>query len=109
MADIPPSVIGSSIQAGYQQADVAKSRDAERADQTRAARRGVKSVDDAGTTIETGDDDTAVFTDAEGAGGQGRHAEEEGGEAPTDESHEKETTNGISTDGDGKPHIDLQA
>ena len=81
MADIPPSVIGSSIQAGYQQADVAKSRDAERADQARAARSGVKSIDDKGTTIETGDDDTAIFSDAEGAGGQGRHAEEEGGEA----------------------------
>ena len=108
MADIPPSVIGSSIQAGYQQADVAKSRDAERADQTRAARRGVKSVDDAGTTIETGDDDTAVFTDAEGAGGQGRHAEEEAGEAQTDEA-QTDPNGGDSTDGDGPQHIDIEA
>lgn len=108
MADIPPSVIGSSIQAGYQQADVAKSRDAERADQARAARSGVKSIDDKGTTIETGDDDTAVFSDAEGAGGQGRHAEEEGGEANTDEV-QTDPKGDDSSDGDGQQHIDIEA
>lgn len=109
MADIPPNIVGSSAQAGYQQSNVAKSRDAERADQTHAARTGVKSIDDAGTTIETGDDDTAVFTDAEGAGGQGRHAEDESGEAHPDEAHMNDSSDGLSTDGEGNPHLDLQA
>ena len=80
MSDIPPNIVGSSAQAGYQQAEVSKARDAQRAGQSDAAKRGVKAIDDAGSTIETDDDDVAVFADAEGQGGEGRSAEEESNE-----------------------------
>jgi len=108
MSDIPPHVVGSSLQAGYHQADVAKSRDAERADQARPARTGLKAVDQTGTTIETHDEDTAVFADAEGAGGQGRHSETEAGEHHTDQDHADPQRAG-TTDDDGRPHIDIEA
>ncbi len=110
MSDIPPpNVAGSAAQAGFQQAEVAKARDAHRAGQGSAARRTVKAIDDAGTTIETTDDDTAVFSDAEGGGGQGRATGEESSEGHESGERSAEADGGISTDSSGKKHLDIQA
>ncbi len=108
MSDIPPNIVGSSAQAGYHQAEVARARDAQRTDQYTAAKRGIKAIDDAGNTIESSDDDVAVFADAEGAGGQGRFQEEESDEAVS-ESEDHVTRNGLITDSDGQEHLDIQA
>jgi len=108
MSEVPPPIVGSSIQAGYHQADVAKSRDAERTDRAGPTRTGVKPLDETGPTIETHDEDTAVFADAEGAGGQGRHSESESGEHHADENDTHPQCND-TTDDDGRPHIDIEA
>ena len=109
MSEIPPNISSSGAQAGFQQAEAARIRDAERAGQRAAARRGVQAIDDAGSTIETSDEDTAVFADAEGGGGQGRSPDEESNEAHTPEDQEADSAGGVSTGQDGAPHIDVQA
>ena len=110
MSEIPPNISSSAAQAGFTQADAAKARDAERSGSGLAARRGVQSIDDAGSTIETSDEDTAVFSDAEGAGGQGRSdAEEESDETQTSDSQENDSSSGISSDPDGTTHLDISA
>ncbi len=105
MADIPP-IASSAAQAGFQQADVSKTRNAERSAQSIAANKSVKAMDASDTSIETTDTDTAVFSDAEGMGGQGRSEEEQlehgveqdGADAP-----------GVQADDDGNLHLDVQA
>ena len=108
MSDIPPDIVGSSLQAGFQQAEMAKARDAQRAAQSHAAKTGAKAIDDAGSTIETGDEDTAVFTDAEGTGGQGRESEEESNEAHQD-ANDKSRADDSNDQDDGLTHVDIQA
>lgn len=108
MSDIPPDVVGSSLQAGFQQAEISKARDAQRAAQSHAAKTGAKAIDDAGTTIETGDEDTAVFADAEGTGGQGRESEEESTEAHP-ESNAEGRAEGMDNEDDGLTHVDIEA
>ncbi|MCH7525888.1 MAG: hypothetical protein IID39_00490 [Planctomycetes bacterium] len=107
MSAVPPDIVGSSAQAGYQQAEVAKIRDGERAGQANAATRRARAIDDAGNTIETGDSDIEVHADAEGSGGQGRATEEEANE--TDASETSERRDGIHRDDDGELHVDIQA
>ncbi len=108
MADIPPPVAASSLQAGYHQADVSKARDASRAEQTQAGRKTAMAIDDAGAIIETGDNDTQVFEDAQGTGGQGREdqEQEDNHQHPQDD---QATTQGIHKSDDGQLHVDLQA
>ncbi len=107
IADIPPpNIVASGAQAGYAQVEAAKARDKARNDQTRSAERNAKAIDDAGAVIETEDGDTAVFADAEGAGGQGRHTEE-GEHEPESEDTPKKTD--VTTDTDGQQHLDIQA
>ena len=108
MSDIPPNIVGSSLQAGYVQGEAAKARDARRAGQTHAGQNSAKAIDDAGNTIETGDEDTQVFGDAQGTGGQGRTTEEEGQGTQSPE-HESPTDSGVTTDDHGDQHVDLQA
>lgn len=109
MSEIPPNIAASGAQAGFQQAEIAKARDAQRTGQSAAARRGVKSIDDAGATIETGDEDVAVFSDAEGAGGQGRFSEEESAEDQVEETPRYDTDPSPNPEDDAPPHIDIQA
>ncbi len=109
MSEIPSNIAASGAQAGYQQAEATKARDAEKSGRAEAAKRGVKSIDDAGATIETGDEDVAVFADAEGAGGQGRATEEESNEDRSEEESETNSGGGIRTGNDGKTHLDIQA
>ena len=109
MSEIPPNIIGSSLQAGFQQAEVSKVRDAQRSAESSAARRGVKAIDDAGSTIEATEDDVSVFAEGEGAGGQGREREEESGEDQLDPHDASQPGGGVTTDLDGKKHLDIQA
>ena len=106
MSEIPPD-IASAAQSGIQAHEVAKERGARRAGQVNAAARQVKTVDEAGSTVETTDNDVAVFSDAEGAGSQGRESEES---PPEDEaSADDKSIGGIVKGDDGKLHIDLEA
>ena len=110
MSDIPPpNIAASAAQSGFQQAEIAKARDAQRAGQGAAARRNVKAIDDAGATIETTDEDTAVFSDAEGGGGQGRATGEESADGQESGERSAEADGGITTDSSGKKHLDIQA
>ncbi len=105
MSEIPPELPSSAAQSGVQAREIAKEREARRAGQADAATRQVKTVDEAGSTVETTDNDVAVFSDAEGSGSQGR-AFEEG--APPEAAGEDAGT-GITQDDDGQLHVDLEA
>ena len=107
MAEVPSDIASSAAPASYQAKEVAKEREARRAAQVDSAGRSVKAVDEHGTTVDTEDADTAIFTDAEGTGSQGRPFEEppESEQADSDEA----TPDGITRDPDGTIHLDLEA
>ncbi|MFQ5495630.1 MAG: hypothetical protein ACE5EX_09650 [Phycisphaerae bacterium] len=107
MTQIPSDIPASAAQAGFQANQIAKERDARRAGGADAAGRHIKTVDEAGATVETDDADAAVFADAEGAGSQGRRHEENEPDNPLpDEADEK--TGGITRDDQGRFHVDLE-
>lgn len=106
MAEIPSDIASSAAQAGFKAHDVGKADDAERAGQANATRRQVRIVDEVEVTVETTDDNTKVFADAEGSGSQGRSEEEQ---ASTGEAEEAAGPPGITTDEDGTLHVDLEA
>jgi len=103
MTEIPPDLPSSAAQSGVQAREIAKDREARRVGQAAAANRQLRSVDEAGSTVETGDEDVAVFTDAEGTGSEGRPFEEEN--PPEEEVGRK----GIERGDDGRFHIDIEA
>lgn len=107
MAEIPSNLASSAAQSGVQSQEVARARDASRANTSAAVDRQVRSVEEAGTTVDTEDADNQVFTDAEGSGGQGRSFEEgtsaEGGQG------EEASDSGITKDDEGQLHLDLEA
>ena len=108
MSGIPSDVAASSLQAGYQAQEAAKIGSKERSGQSGADGGRTRSVDEAGEAVETSDNDTQVYADAEGAGSQGRAVEEE----PAGDAAEEPTTpesDGISHDADGNLHLDLEA
>ncbi len=108
MADIPPDIAVSSAQAGFTAREVGKQRDARRAGQTQLAKRQVKSLDEASATVDTADGDTAVFTDAEGSGSQGRATQEESAEQEEGDDLRSDRP-GITRDDGGDLHLDLEA
>ncbi len=107
MTEIPSDIASSAAQTGFKAGEVSKERAAHRAGQAAAASRQVKASDETDVTVETTDSDTQVFSDAEGGGSYGR--------APEEEAHEQDseapeaTGNGITTDDDGRMHLDLEA
>jgi len=106
MSAIPPHVIGSAVQAGMVQAEQSRQSDAEkneRASQTRT----IQGNPDAILEVEATDADTQVHTDAGGLGSQGRH-DEPAEEAP-EEVAQDSAENGVTTDEQGRRHIDLEA
>ncbi len=107
MSEIPPHLPASAAQSTVQAREVAKERDARRAGQADVASRQIKAVDEAGSTVETTDDDVAVFGDSEGTGSEGREFEED--KTPSAESTGDGTKNGITRDEDGQLHVDLEA
>ena len=106
MAEIPSDIPASAAQAGFQANEVNKEREARRTGQVQAAHRQVKSLDEADGTVETTDADTAIFTDAEGTGSQGRTHEEE---AQDQSQNPEQSQKGITTGDDGQLHVDLEA
>ena len=102
MSGIPSDIAGSSLQAGFQARNVAKARDAERAQQASASSDRTKGVDAAGETVETSDKDAQVYADAEGTGSQGRMSEEELLE-------EDESQDSSDDPPDDQTHLDVQA
>jgi len=107
MSEIPSDVAGSALQAGFQAGNVAQARDAERAGQANAAKTTARAADEAGSTVETTDNDTQVYADAEGTGSKGRPFEEEQlEESPTDQEQPED---GITTSQDGHQHLDIEA
>ena len=108
MAEIPSDIASSAAQAGFQARQVAKERDARSAGSIDAADRQVKAVDEADSTVDTEDGDTAVFTNAEGQGGQGRSFEDVADDDLAEQGEET-SPNGVSTDDNGQTHLDIQA
>lgn len=105
MSAIPPSPIASVLQSGTAQVEAARESDATKnADAQRA--RGLTSGPDAILEVEgTDTEDTEVHTDSGGLGGQGRYDAAPESEPPAEEAVGK----GITTDAQGRPHIDLSA
>lgn len=106
VSEIPSDIPASAAQAGFQAREVGKEREAHRAGNADAGNRQVKSLDEADATVETTDNDTRVFTDAEGGGSLGRQLEEENAEEDTEPAGDE---NGITRDDDGRLHVDLEA
>ena len=109
MSGIPSDIAGSALQAGFQARDVAKVRDGERVGQAHAANKTARAVDEAGSTVETGDNDTQIYADAEGTGSKGRSFEEELLEEASVDEQEEEDDDGIGTAEDGEMHLDIDA
>lgn len=106
MAEMPSNIPASAAQAGFQANEISKEREARKAAQSHTASKQVKALNESSGTVDTTDTDTAIFTDAEGTGSQGRAFEEE----DTEQAKEEDPSpNGISTDGDGQQHLDLEA
>ncbi len=107
MAEVPSEIASSAAQSGVQSREVAKGRAAARANISSAASRETKAVEEAGSTVDTEDEDNRIFTDAEGGGSQGRTFEE--GAAAEQGQGEAVSDNGITQDEDGQLHLDLEA
>ena len=109
MSGIPSDVAGSALQAGTQARQVAGVRDSERTGQAHAAKDTARAADEAGSTVETTDNDTAVFADAEGTGSKGRSLEEEPLEETPSEARQDHDDDGVTTSDDGQMHLDIEA
>jgi len=92
MSTVPPNLVGPILQSGLMQRQVSPVRDNERAQETNAQRQQSNQINEKDSTVETTDDDTQVYTDAEGGGSQGRtfSEPEEAPQQPADsESNDK--------------------
>jgi hypothetical protein len=107
MSGIPSDIAGSSLQAGFQARDVSRVRDGEKTGQAHSSDKTAKAIDEASSTVETEDNDTAIYADAEGTGSMGRSFEEELLEEEAAEQEDDEQ--GRSEPDDGQPHLDIQA
>jgi hypothetical protein len=103
MSAIPPDIIGSAAQAGVTQREASRVQEADRAGQSHAARSQARAADEASSNVETTDDDTQIFTDAEGSGSQGRTVED-GAESVTEMSPSE-----LPTADPGGVHLDIEA
>lgn len=72
MSSVPPNLSASVLQSNLVQRQAAGVRDVERNQRASADRQQARAIDEAGSTVETADDTTEVYTDAEGSGSQGR-------------------------------------
>ena len=107
MAEIPSDIVSSVAGAPFQARETVKEREVRRAGQAHAAHRQVRTVDEAGSTVETTDADARVFTDAEGQGGQGRQFDEDS--KPKSDKQTIDRRKGIAADDAGQLHLDLEA
>jgi hypothetical protein len=105
MSEIPSDIPASAAQAGFQAREVGKEREAHRVGNADAGNRQIKSLDEADATVETTDNDTRVFSDAEGGGSLGRQPEQESADHDTDSAADGQ---GITRDNDGQLHLDIE-
>lgn len=105
MSQIPSDIAASAAAAGLQSREVATQRDARRAAQSQAVARQIKSVTDAGNTVETTDSDDQVFVDAEGQGSQGRTFEDQ----DSSSNNSAAPDSSASSDPSGPFHLDIEA
>lgn len=106
MAEMPSNIPASAAQAGFQANEVSKEREARKTAKSQTASKQLKALNETSGVVDTTDTDTAIFSDAEGTGSQGRAFDEEDQELT---SQEDKPQNGISTDIDGQLHLDLEA
>lgn len=104
MSAIPPNSIASILQSEVSQRAQSKTDDADRNERARAS-NAASGRADAILEVEATDDDTQVHSDAEGSGGSGRETREH----PTDETPIEESSDAVTLDEDGNPHLDLTA
>ncbi len=107
MSEMPTNIASSAAQAGFQSREVGKARDATTAGQANAATRQTNAVSQPGETVETDDADSRVFTESEGAGGQGRQLDDDSTGAKDDGA--PPSSEGITQGDDGRLHLDLEA
>ena len=104
MSAVPPNILGASAQAGFVAAEASKTKDADRTGQAQTAQKHIEQVKDSANSVETADGDTAVFADAEGAGGQGRAF----GEAGDESVDEQGMPDAVDEAGEDPPQLDIQ-
>ena len=102
MSAVPPDFVGPILQSHLAQRQVSNIRNTERAQQVHAERQQTAAIDEKDTTVETTNGDTAVHTDAEGQGSQGRAF-------TTPESPDQAQDASCPPDGDEGRNIDFQA
>lgn len=108
MADVPPDIAVSSAQAGFAAREFDKVRKAHSTGQVQASNRQVKSLDEASATVDTTDGDTAVFSDSEGTGSQGRSEDQESDDQQEDQDGDASHVPN-SKPGDDRPRLDIEA
>ncbi len=70
MSTLPTNIVGTVLQSTLVQRQVSASRDTERASSAVDLRQQATIIDEKGSTVETTDGDTQVYSDAEGTGSQ---------------------------------------
>ena len=103
MSSVPPNIVGPILQSNLAQRQVSGVRDNERAQQTNADQKQSAAINEKDSTVETTDNDTEVYADAEGQGSQGRAFTE------PDQDEEEQQPEDDSPDADQGQHIDFQA
>jgi hypothetical protein len=102
MSTLPTDLIGSVLQSHLVQQQVSAVRDGERAGSAVDLRKQASIIDEKGNTVETSDNDTQVYTDAEGSGGQGRAFSEPDNSEPKPDQEKP-------PEGDEGTQLDIQA
>ncbi|MCO6437970.1 MAG: hypothetical protein J5J06_12835 [Phycisphaerae bacterium] len=105
MAEIPSDIAASAAQAGYQAREVGRERDAARTGQSHQAQQQNRNVTEAGEIVDTAELGTRVYSDAEGAGSQGRPFESD--DEQTKPESDDETPDDDRPDGE-RPHLDIR-
>jgi hypothetical protein len=92
MSTLPTNIVGTVLQSTLVQRQVSTVRDTERASATVDLRQQATIIDEKGSTVETTDGDTQIYSDAEGTGSQGRPFSSE--EQPEETAEQKTTPEG---------------
>lgn len=103
MSTVPPNLVGPILQSGLMQRQVSQVRDNERAQEANAQRQQSNLINEKDSTVETTDDDTQVYTDAEGGGSQGRAFSE------PEEAQEQSADSDLDSKPEEGRHIDFEA
>ncbi|HSW46937.1 MAG TPA: hypothetical protein VLM89_15350 [Phycisphaerae bacterium] len=103
MSTLPPNLVGPILQSHLTQRQAAAVRDIERASAAVDLRQQKTIIDEKGSIVETTDNDTQVYSDAEGTGSQGRPFSEQQQEPdqPADQNP--------PPDGDEGRNLDIEA